>query len=240
MHGLLTIKGFKEDTLEEVKLEVLEGGVIATGTLASSLAGTLYRAFGDTEEIRIDASQLLFEIPAAQLAAANQATNGQLTLRVKAKSSSGETAEKDFTPATKLVQYTGANRYGGRDVEVGGDDWALPTVRSFIAGAGLTWGDFSNMNGGAFPPHSSHRLGTSADGWFSGYNNRNAATATSIIGQLNTHGRRIRTVYVTFAPQSEFALAIAGVTLNDGRAASDVIVNYGGHTTHFHWEVAAN
>jgi murein endopeptidase len=95
------------------------------------------------------------------------------------------------------------------------------------------------MNGGPFPPHASHRVGTSADGWFTGYNNRDAATAATIIDQLNTHGTRIRSVYVTFAAGSAFAQAIANVTLNDGRAATAVIRNIGGHTTHFHWEVNA-
>jgi hypothetical protein len=238
VHGTITLQGPEEDTLEELKVEVLEGGVIATGTLADGVSGTLLTQFGSDEEIKLDASQLLFEIPAGQLAAANQSTNGQLTLRVKARSSSGETAEKDFGPVEKLVRFTGTNRYGGRDLNRGGDDWAKPGVRVLIAGAGQTWGDFSNMNGGSFAPdHSSHRTGNSADGWFDGYNARNAATATTIIGHINTHGTRIRTVYVTFAPGSVFANAIAGVELDDGRAATDVIRNYAGHTTHFHWEV---
>lgn len=238
VHGTITIKGPKDDELEELKVEVLEGGTIATGTLNSALEATVYQKFGDSEEIKIDASQLLFEIPGSQLAAASQGANGTLTLRVKVKSSSDETAEKDFGPVTKLTRFTGGNRYGGRDEAVGGDDWAKPTVRAFIDGAGLIWGDFSNMNGGSFAPdHTSHQTGNSADGWFAGYNVRNAATAATIIGHLNTHGARISRVYVTFSPQSDFANAISGVTLNDGRAASSVIRHHGGHTTHFHWEV---
>jgi hypothetical protein len=238
VHGTITIQGPEEDTLEELTVEVLEGGRIATGTLAAGVQGTLLTQFGADEEIKLDASQLLFEIPGAQLAAANQSNNGQLTLRVKARSSSGETAEKDFGPVTKLVRFTGANRYGQRDPGRGGDDWVKPTVRVFIAGAGQTWGDFSNMNGGSFAPdHTSHQTGNSADGHFANYNVRNATTAATIIGHLNTHGMRIRTVYVTFAPGSAFANAIAGVTLNDGRAATAVIRNFGGHAGHFHWEV---
>jgi hypothetical protein len=240
VHGTITIKGPKEDSLEELKLEVLEGGVIATGPLATALAGTLYRAFGDPEEIAVQTSQLLFPVPAAQLAAASQGTNGAVTLRVKARSSSGETAEKEFGSVTKLALFQGTDRYGGRDAGVGGDDWAKPQVRSFVEGAGLTWGDFSNMNGGNFPPHQAHRTGNSADGWVAGYNARNAATAATIVGHLNTHGRRITAVYVTFTPTSTFAAAIASVTLTDGRRARDVIRNVGGHTTHFHWEVSDN
>jgi len=241
VHGTITLKGPKEDTLEELKLEVLEGGgVIATGELPSSLAGTLLRPFGDTGEIKLSSTQLLFEIPANQLAAANQSTNGQLTLRVKARSSSGETAQKDFGSVTKLTHFTGGNRYGGRDTDKGGDDWPKPGVRTFVEGTSHTWGDFSNMNGGSFPPHQTHRTGNSADGHFSGYNARDAATAAAIIDDLNTYGTRIRTVYVTFAPNSVFANAIANVNLTDGRTAKSVIRNVGGHTTHFHWEVTDN
>lgn len=240
VNGTITVRGPKDDSLTELKVEVLEGGVVATGALASNLTGTLYRQFGDSEQIELTAPQLLFEIPASQLASANQTANGTLTLRAKAQSSSGETAEKDFGPVTKLVRFTGGARYGGRDEAVGGDDWAKPGVVSFIGGAGLTWGDFSNMNGGPFAPHQTHRTGNSADGWFAGYNARDANTAATIIGHLNTHGRRISAVYVTFAPGSVFANAIANVILNDGRAASNVIRNVAGHTTHFHWEVTDN
>ena len=239
VHGTITIKGPRDDTLQDLTVEVHEGGLIATGTLASALRGTLLVQFGDDEEIKLDASQLLFEIPGAGLSAADQDVNGALTLRVKARSSSGETAEKDFGPVEKLVRFTGTNRYPptDRDADVGGDDWAKPTVRAFIDGAGQTWGDFSNMNGGPFPPHGSHQTGNDIDGWFSGYNARDAATAATIISQLNTHGTRITLVGVTFAPNSAFANAIANVTLNDGRRARDVIRNWERHTTHFHWRV---
>jgi len=241
VHGTITIEGPKDDTLSEVKLEVLEnGGLIATGKLATAAASALLnKQFGDAGKLEITTSQLLFEIPASELAAADQAANGALTLRVKAKSSSNEEAEKDGGSKEKLVRYTGTSRYGGRDEGLGGDDWAKPTVKAFIdARSGFSWGDFSNMNGGPFAPHSSHRTGNSADGWFSNYNNRDAATAQTIIGQLNSYGSRITTVYVTFAPGSAFANAIATVDLNDGRHARDVIRNFGGHTTHFHWEVS--
>ena len=238
VHGTLTVKGASSDSLQELKLEVLEGGaVVATGQLIPGLAPVLYRQFGAGQEIRLDTPQLMFQIPSAQLAGVNQGTNGVLTLRVKARSASGQTAQRDFGAVTKLVLFTGGTRYGGRDAAVGGDDWVKPTVRTLLPGTGLLWGDFSNMNGGPFSGHTLHRTGNSVDGWFAGYNVRNAATAATIIGHLNTYGMRIRAVYVTFAPNSAFANAIANVTLNDGRSASAVIRNAGGHTTHFHWEV---
>lgn len=239
VHGTITIKGPAEDSLEELTVEVLEGGQrIATGTLASSLTGTLLTQFGSDGQIQLSTSQLLFEIPASQLAAADQSVNGGLTIRVKARSSSDERAEKTFGQVTKLVRYTGTNRYGQRDPGLGGDDWAKPGVRVFVPGAGLNWGDFSNMNGGAFPPHGFHRTGNSIDGHFTNYNRRDGLTAATIIGHLNTYGKRITSVFVTFTPA--FAGAIANVTLNDGRQAKAVIRDVPGHETHFHWEVSDN
>lgn len=238
VHGTITIQGAREDTLEELTVEVLEGRRIAIGTLPTSLRETLLTQFGDDETIRLSASQLLFEIPGAQLAAANQSTNGRLTLRVKARSSSGETAEKDAGSIQKLVRVTGISRYGlDRDLNEGGDDWAKPAVRAFITSVapGLSWNDYSNMNGGYTPDHSSHRTGNDADGRFAGYLARDAATAATIIGHLNTYGTRIQMVFVTFTPA--FAGAIANIVLNDGRRATDVIRNIVNHVDHFHWRM---
>lgn len=244
IHGTITVEGAKDDSLTSLELEVLEGGtVVARANLAAGAQGTLLTTFGDDEKVEITNSQLLFELPSAQAAAVNQQNNGNLTLRARAKSQNGEEATKEFGAVQKLVRYTGNNRYGDRDEGVGGDDWVKPSVRTVVEHfAGLTWGDFSNMNGGQFAPHQTHNDGNDADGWFSGYNARDAATAQTIIGHLNdaTYGSRILTVYVTYqqANGNAFWEAIRNVTLNDGRRARDVIRSIGGHTTHFHWIVS--
>ncbi|RIH88099.1 hypothetical protein [Calidithermus roseus] len=244
IHGTITVEGAKDDSLTSLELEVLEGGaVVARANLAAGAQGTLLTTFGDDEKVEITNSQLLFELPSAQAAAVNQQNNGNLTLRARAKSQNGEEATKESGAVQKLVRYTGNNRYGGRDEGVGGDDWVKPSVRTVIEHfAGLTWGDFSNMNGGQFAPHQTHNDGNDADGWFNGYNARDAATAQTILGHLNdaTYGSRILTVYVTYqqANGNAFWEAIRDVTLNDGRQARDVIRPLGGHTTHFHWIVS--
>ncbi|RIH90383.1 hypothetical protein Mterra_00451 [Calidithermus terrae] len=244
IHGTITVEGAEDDSLTSLELEVLEGSaVVARANLAAGVRGALLTAFGDDEKVEVSNSQLLFELPSAQAAAVNQQNNGNLTLRARAKSQNGEEATEEFGAVQKLVRYTGANRYGGRDEGVGGDDWVKPSVRTVIEHfAGLTWGDFSNMNGGPFPPHQTHNDGNDADGWFNGYNARDAATAQTIIGHLNdaTYGSRILTVYVTYqqANGNAFWEAIRNVTLNDGRQARDVIRPLGGHTTHFHWIVS--
>jgi hypothetical protein len=96
-----------------------------------------------------------------------------LTLRVHVETQWGDVADKNFT-VEKLVRYTGENRYGGRDRELGGDDWARPSVVKAVTYfshrfSALSWGDFSKMDAGYFPPHKSHRDGLDVDGSFPDY-----------------------------------------------------------------------
>lgn len=243
IHGEITIEGDEDDSLNSLELQIVQGGaVVATGNLDNAVQGTLLnQPFGDDETLEINTSQLLFNLPNAQAANINVAQDGTVNLRVKATSSNGGEVIQEFGAVTLLGRYTDNNRYGGRDGNVGGDDWALPSVIDIIEHFGnqITLGDFSNMNGGQFAPHQTHRDGTHVDGWFNGYNARNAATAQTMINLLNdpTHGSNIQTVYVTFQQVNTDAFwnAIQNVVLNDGRMARDVIRPVGGHTTHFHW-----
>jgi hypothetical protein len=241
IHGTVTVEGAEDDSLQSLVLEIVQGGtVVATADLAAGARPALLKAFGSGKKVAITATQFLFQLPSAQAAAVNGTADGTLTLRARAQSGNGEEDTKEAGTVQLLIKYDGANRYGtGRDEAVGGDDWARPSmdalVRSF---AGLTWGDFSNMNGGPFPPHASHDTGLDADGWFPGYNALDAATAATIIGHLNApNGSDIAAVFVTFEQiaTDPFWQAIKDVLLNDGRQARDVILPVGGHTTHFHW-----
>lgn len=244
VHGTITVEGDKDDELQSLVLEIIQGGnVVATANLATDAKTQLLEPFGEDEKVEITTSQLLFELPSAQAANINGATNGTLSLRVKAKSSSGEEATKDFGAVEILVRYTNSNRYGLRDGNQGGDDWIKPSVKTIIEHfSNITVGDMSNMNGGKFSPHSTHQDGRHVDGWFNGYNARDAATAATIISHLNdaTYGSKILTVYVTYQQTNTNAFwnAIKNVTLNDGRMAKDVIKPINGHTTHFHWIIA--
>lgn len=97
------------------------------------------------------------------------------------------------------------------------------------------------MHAGSFAPdHGSHRTGNDVDGWFPGYNNRDANTAETIINQLNDpSGSNISIVFVTYQQTATNAFwnAIKNVTLTDGRLASSVIRPLGGHGSHFHWRI---
>jgi len=242
IHGTVTVEGAEDDSLESLVLEVIQGGgVVATADLAPGASTALIKPFGDEKKVQITTSQLLFNLTSAQAAAVDGSSDGTLSLRARAKSANGEEVTKDAAGSVQLlVRFTGTNRYGQRDEAVGGDDWAKPSLKEIADHfSGVTYNDFSNMNGGPFAPHGSHRTGNDVDGWFSGYNARNAATAATIISQLNddTHGSRIIIVFVAFerTATNVFWNAIKDVTLDDGRRARDVILPDAGHTTHFHW-----
>lgn len=254
INGTITIKGEKEDALQSVKLEVLQGGkVVATGQLdTTSQNKLLNQPFGDDNIVEIKSSQLLFELPSSEAAKIDSSKNGNVQLRVKAESKNGEKAQKDFGSVKILTRYTKSNRYGnGRDeVPYGGDDWVLPSVKPVIEHfAGIRLGDFSNMNGGKFPPHSTHTDGTHVDGDYDGYRKFDAASARQMIEYLNdpTYGSRIREVYV-FPPEPKLVKGVVNTssvywktindaTLRDGRRAIDVLRPIAGHNDHFHWVI---
>ena len=105
--------------------------------------------------------------------------------------------------------------------------------------SGVSWNDFSNMNGGAFPKHSNHRNGIDIDGTYAGYSNRDGVSAIKMLEFLNQHGKKIDEVFVAYteAINNPFWNAIKNVTLQDGRAAIAVIRPDPGHATHFHWRL---
>jgi hypothetical protein len=245
INGTITVVGGETDQLSSLVLEVIEGGkVVAIANLSQAAQAVLLNhPFGSAGKIEITSPQLLFELPSAEAAKVNGTTNSVLTLQIKAVSQKGDQATKLAGSVEKLVRYTGTNRYGtGRDEGVGGDDWVKPSVKTVIDHfTGVTWNDFSNMNGGPFSPHGSHRKGNDVDGYFTGYENRNAATATQIIAHLNdaTYGPRIEMVFVAFEKKetNAFWVAIKDVTLSNGRKAQNVILPDANHKGHFHWRV---
>lgn len=243
--GKVVLTGEKDDRPRDIQLEILRGASVAgVFDLTGDAVDALEVDFGDDEKIEVTSPTHLYDLPSAVGAALASSTNESFSLRLRARSTKypEQFAEKTLASVEKLIRYAGANRYGQRDTAMGGDDWVKPSVESVVAGlAGVTWGDFSNMNGGPFSPHASHRSGNSIDGWFSGYNARNAATAATLIGLLNSsNGWQIGTVFVAYTKTAAdpFWAAIQNVTLADGRAAADVIRPEPNHTTHFHIEVA--
>jgi hypothetical protein len=254
IRGRIVIRCPAGDALTSVKLQVRQNHrAVATASLDRAAARLLLVPCGSHGRIAIATSRLLFLLRNTEAARVNVSRDATIGLRLVVKTRRGRSAYKDWSPVMLLTRYTGTNRYGQRDRTVcldldgkpttyqcGGDDWVLPSVKPVLAHyAGISWNDLSNMNGGPFPYHMNHAAGFDADGWFPGYNARDAATARTIIGQLNdaTYGSRINTVYVTYSYTGAFWNAISNVILDDGRRAPDVIQSVPGHETHFHWVV---
>jgi hypothetical protein len=242
VHGTIDIEGAEEEALSSIELQVVQGGeVVARGELAPTVKSKLLTTFGAEGHLAVEHAERLFDLPAAQAARVDTTQDGTVSLRVVATSTSGETASKDLArPVEVLARYKGANRYGGRDEELGGDDWGRPSSLEVAEHySGVTIGDISNMNGGAFAPHASHQIGADIDAFFPGYDPSSAATAQTLIEQLNDpeFGSRIAAIFATYAPTSAFAKAISDAELADGRLAKDVIRSVKGHKGHFHWRV---
>ncbi|MEO0583355.1 MAG: hypothetical protein AAF135_14115 [Bacteroidota bacterium] len=242
VHGRFTIEGAEDDSVTNVSLQIVQGStVLAEGSLVSSVESLIYQKFGSDEEVKIPTNRLIFEIPGA----GNYTSNTDIQLKLNVTSKDGGTVSRTSRNRGVLTQYTGTNRYGGRDGGEGGDDWILPEVKPIADNLPTGWlvGDISNMNGGRFIGHGSHRKGNDVDAWFPGYNRRDSATAQTIIDYLNsTDGARITKVYVTFtaATKPDFYNVIQNDTLDDGRKTSTIVRNASGHTTHLHLRVTPN
>jgi hypothetical protein len=242
VYGTLELDGFAEDTVKSLILEV-QWGERKTG--ADVRAAVIGSGFADGP-VRVPKPELLFALPASGFARMNQERNGKLTLRVKVVSEWGDEVVRTLQ-AEKLVRYSGKNRYQDRDGAYGGDSWVKPHVRKYLEeisrldrSVDFQWGDMSNMNGGRFYPHASHRGGLDADGFFKGYNNRQRQVteyaARVLVGLLRTpQGRHIDKIFVTFKPNDAFGRVVqrAG-RLPDGRLPGSVVRFEAAHDTHFH------
>jgi hypothetical protein len=247
VHGTVTVEGPSDDELQSLVLEIIQGGVVvATADLAQSARGILLKPFGPGGKVQITSVSLVFELTTAQAANVDGTNDGTLSLRFRATSKNGQEVTEDAGSVQLLVRYRKNNRYPPRDEAQGGDDWARPSLRD-LAGhySGLSWGDFSNMNGGYFSPHGSHTNGIDVDGYFAGYEKRDAAVAAKIIEQLNdpTYGPQITMVFVAFEKKgsnTDFWDAIKDKILTGNRKARDYIRPEKHHTGHFHWRIKGN
>lgn len=242
--GDLTITGDADDAVTDVRLEAYRGRtVLSSGRLSGDAAGDLIRALGSDGRVatRQRGTSHLFAVPSASIP-----IGAGVSLRVRAVSASGATAVLPVAPAYRpLGLYTGTNRFGsaGRDGEQGGDGWARPAVlqwaqaaSSHATGSTFQFNDFTNMNGGKFPIHCTHRDGETVDVTFSGLPNKDAAAAARLLAFLNgPYGAQVARVQTTYSSSGAFGRAIANAgMLTDGRRASEVVSILAGHPTHMH------
>ncbi len=239
--GTIAFAGAADDRLADVWVEAsINGTVLTTGRLSPEAQVELFQPFGSEEEVRANLAGAapLFIFPGSLFPAADE----YVQLRVRAETAAGQTATFDAGRFPIFGPYIAENRFGmaGRDLEQGGDSWALPSTTVYAsrlvqdaASDDFVYNDFSNMNGGIFRPHSTHQDGLHIDTRFEGYQARDAAAAQRLIAFLNgPYGGRVRRIGVTFT--GSFRGALAGVTLGDGRAATSVIKDWAHHTEHFH------
>ncbi|PWU06516.1 MAG: hypothetical protein C5B51_12110 [Terriglobia bacterium] len=245
--GYVTVSGDAGDQMTDLKLEVLDGStIIATSDLQPEAFQFLSRPLGPDRLVTFGPA--LFRLSSDQFANLAKDSNKEFTLRVRATSAKGQDVTGVYGKVKQLALYTAGNRYPSRDpgdctglpksYRCGGDDWALPEIARFLEQyEGVSWNDFSNMNAGPFPRHLSHDVGVDADGWFDGYQARDAAAAKKLIDMVNRGKEKsVRMVFVTFTP--EFQNAIKNVTLADGRKAAEVFLNVPQHDGHFHFRIA--
>ena len=123
---------------------------------------------------------------------------------------------------------------------------------------GVLYNDFSNMNGGMFPPHgkkttstgyeyttgTDHAKGTGVDVKFGPtFTVDDHLAENLILKQLDSAaGQHVQRMLITMQG-TLFESAVKGVTLCDGRLAAvtdgqnGVVQNYAGHGDHFHWTI---
>jgi Tol biopolymer transport system component len=282
IYGTITVRGTPGDALQSLVLEIVKGQEVIRAQLAPTTRTALIRSFPSTGVLQISQRQELFRLSSAQAAQFDTTTNTVLTLRVMATTQRGGTTTKTYsykdpktgqatTNVQQLVLYDGNNRYpiprtlAAQNANEGGDGWVLPSLEPAAAALGpvnpgTVWGDFSNMNGGAICPHSTHQNGYDVDGDAVGpnawYDARNAATANNILDMLRhpIYDTRINKVFVTYnrpggtllrcengntdTNHSAFYTAIQNETVpapgGGTRSATSVIRPVMQHCVHFH------
>ncbi len=247
VHGTLAIEG--EGTIAAITLEITDPatGALVHASLTAAAGEQLLLPLGAAGRVEIAASQLLFEIPSTAFAGFDKSQDGVVELRVRVTAADGREAlyaSSELNDIGKLVRYTADNRYFVGEEEQGGNSWVTPNVKTLAEQLpDVQYGDFSNMNGGFFPPHVSHQRGVDIDVWFFGYNDLDGAAAQFMLDLLNRPGiiERVELAFVAYAQTDgdPYWEVIRDVVLTDGRPAGDVFLPEPDHDTHFHlrlWE----
>lgn len=242
-------------TLEIIQWVGLNAIVRATAPVTSLPSGFIGTPFSASNNFsRTVTTPIEILIPSSQLAAIEQTLNGTVSARLRVTTSAGRQALKwHWSALQKRRWYAPANRYSDSNdgptyaeqrelgnclnsttseaIPCGGDSWALPTSVARSMGLahpdGLLYGNFSNMNTGRFPPHTSHDVGIDVDVVFgqtvdTSFFAPTADNAHRVIALLNSPlGTHINFIYVQYSTtpgQNGYAFwnVIRDATLNDG------------------------
>lgn len=144
VHGTITVEGPENDDLNDLVLEVVQGGgVVATASLSSAARGGLLKSFSSAGDVSQKNSALLFELSSGQAKNVFSGVDGTALLRVRASSLSGDDVVREAGSVVVLAKYDGTLRYGGRDEIVGGG-WLGEAKRHGISGV-LSWIDVGRL-----------------------------------------------------------------------------------------------
>lgn len=171
IHGRLNILGRPEDKITEILLEIIRNGSkVSVARLTKDAVDQLKEPFGSDGRITIGGKRLLFTLGGADLAPENLQEDTDLELQLSVTTALEGTIKMHVGRVGAVVRVTGINRFGSRtqfDLEMGGDDWAQPSLRQFafdLSPHNLTFNDFSNMNAGSYEDdHHWHQRGLDVD-----------------------------------------------------------------------------
>lgn len=287
LSGSIRLNWGVNDGVRDVAVEFLQKGVLrAKASLTQSGKDQIASLPANASQMRLFGSGQyyeLFELNNAEAAKLNPVNGPYVSARLRVETKAGKVIIQEIEVPGRpgsllpiLVRYGRENRYPdinlNRDELLGGDDWAKRRVAIAIAGlaeaslrvgtTGFRVNDFSNMNGGFFYPHQSHRHGLSVDCKVVGFPNREQAKKGARPGRIAAQNllallraarfediEKIGKIYVSYRkadpatnfPGDEFYRTINGQIVHGRQATSLLVADVtGGHIDHFHIEFKPN
>ncbi len=273
--GQLRFTGTPDRSLTSVALQVVDNSnTVRTSVPLHPAHNGIIGVPLSEEGVSTGVSQRLFEFTDAQMQAFSRTSEESFVLRVAATDSTGAAvvaAAANSRRVTKLADIQSSiprrshreplqcKRDDGSELPwpCRGDGWGRPKVQSVLElttatlaavpshSVTMSTNDISNMNGGYFPTHGAHRLGTNLDLWIDGYDRKDdvlavklAQVVTTMIAAANqVTGITFTRILVSYPESGPFATQLAGLQIN-GVAASNYIRRDSGpvHLNHFHAE----
>ncbi len=248
VYSTVELTGSEGTVISAVKLEVLQGGgvvaeVESSGTEASALLG----AIGSEGRLSVSNPAKLFSFSASNLINLSNALGSSVTLRLRVQTETGSEVTKTWSRSLPvLTRVTGLQRYSLRDDSEGGDDWGGINIQTVLTDLGSNFfvNDISNMHGGRFLPHVSHKKGVDAD-FRIGSNT--AAVGEDVVRLLvsaldnlsASTFAKIKFIFLTYEigdAENSLTQYIQGARIQD-RMATDILRYEPNHTGHFHLRV---
>jgi len=162
--GNLRLEGPEDERIEEVALDIIQGGSVrGSAGLSPQAADELLNSFGPDGVLEVPETARLFEFDPAALSGINLTTDGTVSLQVRVKGGSSDKPVREEAGSVGVFGRTSDELlvYGDEDREFGGRKLAQSSMVAIAEAwpADLFWNDFSKMNGG-----HSHRTAATVRG----------------------------------------------------------------------------